>query len=113
MSIDNFFVREVQVLRTDLIKDKYNNDSRDWLNPVIVASVMGWLAPVTSQKEKNVEREQAEAQTWLYLPSGTSIEPTDRCTVDGIQYQVLSWPADCWTPQGSHHIEVRVELIDG
>jgi hypothetical protein len=113
VSLQNFFVRAVSVLRTPAIKDRYSNDSRDWSNPITVGSTNGWLAPVTSQKEDNKDREQAEAMTWLYLPSGTDILPTDRCTVDGIQYQVLSFPADCWTPNGSHHLEVRVERIDG
>lgn len=113
MSIYSFFVRTVVVLRTDLVKDRYGGESRDWDNPITVATTTGWLSPMSSQKEDNVEREQAEAETWLYLPTGTDIEPTDRCTVDGTFYQVLGPPADCWTPFGSHHLEVRVEDIDG
>lgn len=113
MTIQSFFVRTVNVLRTTMVRDRYGNDARDWSNPLTVVSTLGWLAPVTSQKEDNRDREQSDVQTWLYLPSGTDIQPTDRCTVDGVQYQVLAWPADCWTPNGSHHLEVRVERIDG
>lgn len=113
MSIQSFFVRTVVILRANSGEDRYGNQARDWTDSITVTTVKGWLAPVTSQTEHNVNREESEVKTWLYLPSGTDVEPTDRCTVDGVLYQVVAWPADAWTPFGSHHLEVRVERIDG
>jgi hypothetical protein len=113
MSIQAFFVRTVVVLRTTPITDRYHNLARDWKNAITVVTTKGWLAPNTSQTENDTDREQAEAQTWLYLAEGIDIQPTDRVTVDGILYQVLGDIADCWTPAGGHHLEVRVKEISG
>jgi hypothetical protein len=113
MPIQSFFIRQVVVLRAPDNPDRYGAGQRDWRIPVTAWTGLGWLSPESSQSEDNVNREESRGSMWLYLPVGADILNSDRVTVDGRLFQVTGNAAQCFTPSGEHHLEVRVESVTG
>lgn len=111
MSIDRFFVRAVTIVRAGSGTDRYGNESLDW-SAASSWVTKGWLARVDESEDQ--DGRDALISGWrLFLPVGTDVDGRDRVVIDGTTYELDGPPARPWTPDGEHHVECRLRLVEG
>ena len=49
----------------------------------------------------------------LYLPVDTEITGRSQVIIEDTTYTVEGKPHEAWTPTGAHHLEVRLQEVDG
>lgn len=111
MSLSGLLVHDITILRPGTVEDRYHNAAKDWAGATST-NVKGWISR-TSSGEVNGERE-AEVSGWIvYLPVGTDIVGGDRVTWNGTTFEVDGPPNHAWRPQGEHHIEAQLRVVQG
>lgn len=73
--------------------DRYGNEAGSW--PVgTPVPVHGWSPPGPDSEQSSTARDAAVRDLDLFAPAGTAFAPRDRCTVDGLLFEVVGWPQD-------------------
>lgn len=93
--------------RFPLVRDRYNNETRDTANPDDLPDV-----PVTLWHERSSEDRDdrdRQAEQWLArVPLGTDITGRDLLLVDDDAYEVIGNPLDART-----HLRLELSLVEG
>lgn len=118
MAIDDFFVTPVTVRNPGSTTDRNGNTIDDWTTATSV-STSGWLQDLVSRRPRagaGVEvqggRDTLVSAHQLFLPADTAISGYSRVLIDGQTFEVDGAPTTTRTPEGAHHLEVQLHLID-
>jgi hypothetical protein len=113
--IDRFYIHTVQVLRTPITGSRYNPvaNARDWTAAVVVWTGKGWLAPKGAQAEVMANREETTSNSWVFTTNDCPAVFTDRLLVNGNLFQITGNPITAYRPSGLHHLEIKVEEVNG
>lgn len=112
MSIDRFYVREIEVLRADDATDRYGSTGHDWSSPRI-DWMQGWVSQTSATEPQSDGRDPLDTSLILYLPIGAQIGGRDRVRLDRTVYEIEGQPHEAWTPNGPHHLEVTLREVAG
>lgn len=112
MSIDRFYVREVEILPPAAgAADRYGSTSVTF--PAAGTVVMGWLSQTDQTEPQQDGRDPLVTGLVLFLPAGTEITGRHRVIIGEDTYTVEGQPHDAWSPSASHHLEVRLQKVEG
>lgn len=69
----------------------------------------------TSAQEVLGERTSGVESEWILFSDDVSwqIDAADQVQIDGKTYEVDGPPHTAWTPDGPHHLEVPLKLVEG
>lgn len=97
--------------RTEGTLDVYGDPVTTTTSTVTVLGELQQLDRYEYTEDRNTQR----ADWLLLLPAGTTIDGTDRVTVDGTTFEVVGPPEPVWHPwkQRVDHVEARVRRTDG
>ena len=109
--IDRFFVREVEIVEPSSTTDRYGGTTSTFASYGTV--VQGWLSQTSATEPQSDGRDPLMTTLVLFLPVGTSITGRDRVIVGDHTYTVEGEPYEAWTPTGAHHLEVRLQEVEG
>lgn len=118
MAIEDLFVTHVTVLNPGTATDRYGNDVDDWTTPTTIET-SGWLQDLISRRPRpghGVEsldgRDTLTSPHQLFLPADVAISGYSRVVIDGITFEVDGPPATARTPEGPHHLEVQLHILE-
>ncbi len=111
MSIDRFFVRDVDILHPALVAS-YGDAQREDYVDATVTRVKGWLHQLSESELQSATRDAKISTHVLRLPEGTDVLPVDRVRIDGQLFDVDGPPARVWTPGGEHHVKVSLSYTE-
>lgn len=103
----------VTVLTAGRWTDRYGNVNVDWdtaTSRTITANVQAY--PGGRGDETFTERDAATLTRKMFT-NDTGIGYLDRVVFEGQTYDVLGQPAVWETPDGPHHSEVELQLVEG
>ncbi len=111
MSIDRFYVRDVEIVEPSTTTDRYGGSTLTYAAAGRV--VQGWLSQTSATEPQQDGRDPLVTGLVLFLPIGTAITGRSQVIVDDHTYTVEGHPNEAWTPTGAHHLEVRLQEVVG
>lgn len=118
MGIEDFFVTPVTVLNPGSKIDRYGNKIDDWTTATSTDTFC-WLQDLASRRPRaahGVEeldgRDTLVSAHQLFMPAGTPISGYSRVVIDGYSFEVTGAPTTTRSPEGAHHLEVQLHLLD-
>lgn len=111
MSIDRFFVRDIQIVEPSSSTDRYGSSALTY--PAYGRDVKGWLSQTGTAEPQQNARDPLVTDLVLFLPAGTAITGYSRVIIDDATYTVEGHPHEAWSPSGEHHLEVRLQEVTG
>lgn len=112
MSIERFYVRDVELQEGRATTDRYGGTTLSWDSPHLWHT-QGWLAQTGQQEPQSAGRDPLVTDLVLFLDADEEISGRHRVKIDGTVYEVEGEPHAAWTPNGAHHLEVRLRRVDG
>lgn len=112
MSIERFYVRDVELQEGQATTDRYGGTTLTWTSPRR-SRTHGWLAQTGQQEPQSAGRDPLVTDLVLFLPAGVRITGRHRVRIDDTTYEVEGEPHAAWTPNGAHHLEVALRRVDG
>lgn len=109
--IDRFYVREVEILEPTSTADRYGGSTLTY--GTTGRLVNGWLSQTSAVEPQSEGRDPLMTTLVLYLPVGTDITGRSQVIIEDTAYTVEGKPHEAWTPTGAHHLEVRLQEVDG
>jgi head-tail adaptor len=110
MAIDTFLVTPITILHPALTAGRYGDLVADWTNAT-TDSTNVWVDD-RGGTEVLDGRDTAESSVLLYLAATVTIDALDRVEIEGQTYEVDGAPVIARTPEGPHHLEVRLRIFD-
>lgn len=112
---DYLLVHTVIRLRPAVAVDAYNNAILDYEDG-ITKEMQVWL----QQDNRNMLTQDANArqgryaadQRWLLISNDDDILWQDRIIFDGKTFVVYAQPEPTYTPNGYHHLEATLQIVD-
>lgn len=111
MSITRFLVHDVTIVRAAGVEDDYGNQAKDWAAATRTPT-KAWVVQ-TGALEDRQHREAQLGQWFAYFPAGVDVTGRDRVEWGDRTFEVAGPPTTANTPRGPHHIEARLELVEG
>jgi head-tail adaptor len=108
----------VTIVKQANAEDRYGGQTADWSpDKVSRVTVRGFLGQSITRGEGGREdlddRDALITAYQLFLPLDADITGHDRVEVDGEAFEVVGPPLVRRTPEGPHHIEVRLRGVSG
>ena len=111
MPIEDFWVNPLTVINPGSTTDRNGNVLLDWANPTSEIDTAGWLQDITGSEVQGGRDTLVSTHT-LYLPPDTLINGQSRVVLDGLTFEVTGPPKTARTPEGPHHLELSLRLVD-
>lgn len=116
MSLANFLVHDIVIQSPAFVVDNRGNNVKDWTNATSTAK-KAWMAQVTEGASGSSEivpqREGTESGWRCFVASGTTVTNLDRILYSNMVFEVVGHPLKAMTPEGEHHTEIPLRLVEG
>lgn len=98
--------------RAVVTEDRYGNQSEDWTSPSEL-TIAGWMQPTVATGDVDTTTQDMERAGWnFYCRPGADIVADDRLAWSGSTFRVVGIPAPLGGLHGTHHIEVKLQLLE-
>jgi hypothetical protein len=109
--IDRFFVHDILVRRPATKAGRGSDSVADFDNATDTPA-RGWVAQNATTDIRGGRT--GDSSEWLLQTSATTdVRPGDRVIWGSHTFLVVGRPNPAWTPKGVHHLEARLQLVEG
>lgn len=125
MSLERFFTTPLTIIEPGVkIDDRYGNEVPDWDDPRASTDLFGWVRIHTglrgAKETATGGRDVTITLLDLVLPADAPLTAACRVVLDPGQYEVDERtfemdgiPRNASTPNGPHHVEALLKLVEG
>ncbi len=111
MSIQSLMTDNVTVENPAFTFDNRGNKVKDWDNATIIP-VKAWITQRSTEELQDL-REGTKSDWIVFLLPEIPIDNLSRVRYGTLVFQVVGKPHNAKTPEGPHHLEVDLELVEG
>lgn len=111
MSFQGLLTQTVTFVRAGSTENRYGDDEKDWA-AATRTTTKGWVA----QQAHSEDRDQREARVsgWvLFVAPTVDVTGLDRVEWNDLTFEIDGPPLPAYRPQGLHHYEVPLRLVEG
>lgn len=113
MGIERFYVHDVTILTAAVEEGRYGEEA-DWANPA-ERTVKGWVSAGYAQHNATADPSRdVDSSRWAaLLPLAAELRDDERIRCHGRLFDVDGHVLTGRTPEGDHHLEAPLKLVEG